>query len=108
MDDGIVDRDLGMTKVRQSNKEWMRRAILLCSEWRLQALAQDQESDFLPESLRTLIAAHIGEPSHSNAWGALTRILAEKNLIRPNGKFRHMQSRASHARLTRAYSWTPL
>lgn len=108
MDDGIVDREIGLAQVHNSNKEWMRRALLICMQWRINALRDDLPANFLPEDLRKTLIAQIGEPTHSNAWGALTRTLIDKKIIETNGEMRPMRSRTSHARLTRAYTWTPL
>jgi hypothetical protein len=103
-----AERDAGIFNVTINNKEWMRQALLKCMEWRLAALRDARPSNFLSEDLRNALAPIIGEPSHHNAWGALTRVLADKNIIEPTGAHRPMKSRTSHARMTPSYRWVSL
>lgn len=101
-------RDKGFMRVTNANKAWMRSALLRCMQWRLNALADGSPNAFIAEDIRRALSTEIGEPTHHNAWGALTRLLLNKKIIRPNGTMRPMRTPRSHARQSPGYWWTPL
>jgi hypothetical protein len=55
------------------------------------------------EDLRLILRASIGEPSHSNAWGALVRAAVARGYLEPTGEHVPMRVKSSHGRMTPVY-----
>ena len=53
--------------------------------------------------VRFALVALVGEPRHSNAWGALIRTAKGRNLIENTGRYVPMRAANSHARITPVY-----
>lgn len=78
-------------------------------EWR------DAAADIVVSILRTSGPATIDDvrqlaeqqglrPSHQNAWGALTRSLHKRGVIRRTGEWRMASSQSSHGRMAAVWS----
>lgn len=61
---------------------------------------------FTGETLRISLLCKIPEPHHHNAWGALTKTLLHRKIIKPTGRWVSMSTKQSHARATRVYRWS--
>lgn len=88
-------RDKGIARVTEHNERWHDRALKM-----LGTLAGTGRQ-MTGEEMRLWLLQHgLDEPSHWNAWGALTRHAALCGLLSDTGKLREMETKKSHARRT--------
>lgn len=81
-------RDRGMGRVAGNNHFWLMDAVMIVDLFAPSGV-------FLAEVFRTF--PHIGKPTHSNAWGPLTKALIRQNVIVPVGPFTKAASVKSNA-----------
>jgi len=89
-------RDAALAQVADNAGDWMARAVDA-------ARAILPTAPFISEELRPGVVARVGRPHHSNAWGALTKILLDRGHIVPTGTWRAMRAPGSHARQSPEY-----
>ena len=58
------------------------------------------------EDIRFALVPLVGEPHHSNAWGALIKTAKGRGLIENTGRYVPMRAANSHARITPVYRIT--
>ena len=97
MKTGAQLRDAGITLVGNHNEDWLLKSTFKFTFW-LEFVAP---KEFTIEDFRIYAAANgLPEPSHPNAWGALSR--RHRNLIKQVG-YTQSQRPLAHSRLTRTY-----
>jgi hypothetical protein len=96
---GAELRDKGLAQVAENAEPWFARARRYVEK---RAVA-GRLGTFTGEFLRDVVTLHVGEPHHSNAWGALTSRLVKDGTIVPTGQMVPSQRKTSHAHRTPEY-----
>jgi hypothetical protein len=96
----IAARDAALAKVLPTDSPWMVQVLdALTPEFKR------NHPTFTGETLRVSLLVKIDPPHHHNAWGALTKTLLSRKIIKPTGRWVSMSTKSSHARQTRTYFW---
>jgi hypothetical protein len=61
-------------------------------------------AEFTGEDIRLFCQGLVSQPTSPNVWGALTKELIRRKMIRPSGHYRQMRDPSSHARMTMVYT----
>jgi len=96
--DGRRLKKEGIDLVGQNNHDWMVAALIIV------ATHAPIDREFMAEEFRGY--PNIGEPGHSNAWGALTNLLIKRKVIEPTGKYAQATGRSNHAHTYKIYRRT--
>lgn len=89
---GVQARDRGMKQVTDNNRRW--HDIALDKLWRLSGSNREMTAEEMRAWLR---ANGLADPSHPNAWGALTGHAVKMGLIEDTGKVTQARDKKSHA-----------
>ncbi len=109
MTTGTLERDAGISRIRESNQQWFNRAWQELLRRAVMAATDNtiKELEFTGEDIRYTLKASVGEPSHPNCWGALimSAVRARPPVIVATGALLPMQYARSHARKTAVYKF---
>ena len=87
---GVAMRDRGIEQVEANDFDWMAAAQALIARipigW-----------EGLGEDIRARVIAQIGEPHHSNCWGALIMGATRRGMLVKTGTWQNAKSKRSHA-----------
>ncbi len=86
-------KERGIAIVAGNNNAWVSGALLT-----VQVVAAKLK-EFTADDIRE---AHLDQPKHANAWGALLSIAAKKGLIEPVG-FTASKAESTHGRIVRVW-----
>lgn len=100
--EGKKARDEALARVAENSGTWFERARKEASRPGLLVWMGIPRS-FTAESLRSVLIARVGEPHHSNAWGALVSRLVKDGVIVPTGRMVPSTRKTSHAHRTPEY-----
>jgi hypothetical protein len=92
--DAIKARDEALAQVSANADTWIESALA-----RIPTLT----GELTGEDIRFALIALVGEPHHSNAWGALIKTAKGRGLIQNTGQYVPMRAANSHARMTSVY-----
>ena len=95
--DAIASRDEALAQVSDNAGDWIESALA-----RIPGLSGEMTG----EDIRFALVKIIGEPHHSNAWGALIRTAKGRGLIQNTGRYVPMRAANSHGRITSVYRIT--
>jgi len=90
----IKARDEALAQVSDNAGDWIESALA-----RIPTLS----GELTGEDIRFALVKIVGEPHHSNAWGALIRTAKGRGLIENTGHYVPMRAANSHARITPVY-----
>lgn len=91
-------RDKGIERVESNALEWKDAAMQIVA-----TLPKGRE--VMGDDIRKEVMDRIGEPHHSNAWGALTRRAIQLGHLKPTGGGKQSKSVKNHGHYYRTY-WT--
>jgi len=92
--DALKARDEALAQVSANADTWIESAL---------AYIPTLSGEMTGEDIRFALVALVGEPHHSNAWGALIRTAKGRGLIENTGQYVPMRAANSHARITPVY-----
>ena len=87
-------KQAGINLVAAHNDEWMAKALR-----NLTAFMHHQPEFTLEDFRREWRRYGNPEPTHSNAWGSVTRTAAGRGMIAKTGEYRQATEPSSHARM---------